>query len=74
MENIKQIIVKTRDLANILPSLYNKDMAKEREIFKDEFYNALDAFKKELENTKDADLKRALYFGFKDFKNNLLEK
>ena len=38
MENIKQIIVKTRDLAQVVPSLYNKDMAKEREIFEDKFY------------------------------------
>ena len=41
MENIKQILIKTRDLAKIIASLYNKDMAKEREIFEDKFYDAL---------------------------------
>ena len=39
MENIKQIIVKTRDLAKTVPSLYNKDMAKEKEIYEDKFYD-----------------------------------
>ena len=49
-------------------------MAKEREIFEDKFYDALDLFKKEVENAQDPDLKRALYFAFKDFKDNLLEE
>ena len=40
MENIKQILIKTRDLAKTVPSLYNKDMAKEREMFEDKFYDA----------------------------------
>ena len=74
MENIKQIIVKTRDLAKTVPSLYNKDMAKEKEIFEDKFYDALDAFKKEVEKAIDPDLKRALYFAFKDYKDKLLEE
>ena len=38
MGNIKQILIKTRDLAKTVPSLYNKDMAKEREIYEDKFY------------------------------------
>ena len=40
VENIEQIIIKTRDLAKTVPSLYNKDMAKEREMFEDKFYDA----------------------------------
>jgi hypothetical protein len=74
MENIKQIIVKTRDLAKTVPSLYNKDMAKEKEIYEDKFYDALEAFKKEVEKATDPDLKRALYFAFKDYKDKLLEE
>ena len=73
-ENIKQIIIKTRDLAKTVPSLYNKDMAKEREIFEDKFFEGLEVFKKEVEEAKDPDLKRALYFAFKDFKDSLLEE
>ena len=46
MENIKQILVKTRDLTKTVPSLYNKDMAQEREIFEDKFYDVLELFKK----------------------------
>ena len=74
MENIKQIIIKTRDLAKTVPSLYNKEMAKEREIYEDKFYDALEEFKKEVDKADDPDLKRALYFGFKDYKQSLLEE
>ena len=74
MENIKQILVKTRDLAKTIPSLYNKDMAEEREKFEDKFYDALEEFKKEVNNANDPDLKRAIYFAFKDFKTLLLEE
>jgi len=74
VENIKQILVKTRDLAKTVPSLYNKDMAKEREQYEDLFYKVLDEFKKEVEKAKDPDLKRALYFAFKDYKDYLLEE
>ena len=73
-ENIKQIIVKTRDLTKTVPSLYNKDLAKEREIYEDKFYNALDEFKKEIEKATDPDLKRAIYFAFKNYKDNLLKE
>ena len=74
MENIKQIVVKTRDLVKAVPSLYNKDMAKERELYEDKFYEVLELFKKEVENAVDPDLKRALYFAFKDYKTILLEE
>ena len=74
MKNIEHIIVKTRDLAKTVPSLYNKDMAKEKEIYEDKFNDALEAFKKEVEKATDPDLKRALYFAFKDYKDKLLEE
>ena len=74
MKNIKQILVKTRDLTKTIPSLYNKDMAKEREEFEDKFYETLDLFKKEVEKAVDPDLKRALYFAFKDYKDILLQE
>jgi len=74
MENIKQIIVKTRDLAKTVPSLYNKDLAKEKEIFEDKFYDVLDKFKEEVKKATDPNLKRALYFAFKDYKDKLLEE
>ena len=68
MENIQQIIIKTRDLAKSVPSLYNKDMKKERELFEDKFYDSLELFKKEVEKANDPDLKRALYFHLKIIK------
>ena len=74
MENIQKIIIKTRDLAKSVPSLYNKDMKKERELFEDKFYDSLELFKKEVEKANDPDLKRALYFAFKDYKTILLEE
>ena len=74
MDNIHQIIIKTRDLARTVPSLYNKDMAEEREKYEDQFYDTLEKFKIEVEKAEDPDLKRALYFAFKDFKDSLLEE
>ena len=74
MDNIHQIIIKTRDLARTVPSLYNKDMAEEREKYEDKFYDTLEQFKIEVEKAEDPDLKRALYFAFKDFKDSLLEE
>ena len=49
-------------------------MAKEREQYEDLFYKVIDEFKKEVEKAKDPDLKRALYFAFKDYKDYLLEE
>ena len=72
MENIKQILVKTRDLAKTIISQFNPDIYEERESFKDKFEDALTKFKKEVEKAKDPDLKRALYFAFKDYKDKLL--
>ena len=46
-------------------------MAKEREQYEDLFYKVIDEFKKEVEKAKDPDLKRALYFAFKDYKDYL---
>ena len=50
------------------------DMKKERELFEDKFYDSLELFKKEVEKANDPDLKRALYFAFKDYKTILLEE
>jgi len=49
-------------------------MAKEKELYEDKFYDALDTFKKKLEKSTDPDLKGTLYFEFKDYKDNLLEE
>lgn len=49
-------------------------MKKERELFEDKFYDSLELFKKEVEKANDPDLKRALYFAFKDYKTILLEE
>ena len=72
MENIKQILVKTRDLAKTIISQFNPDIYEEKESFKEKFEDALTKFKKEVEKAKDPDLKRALYFAFKDYKDKLL--
>ena len=74
MQNIKEIIIKTRDLAKNLPSLYDPHMAKEREEYEDKFLEAIDIFTKEFNKTKSHDLKRALYFALKDYKRSLLEE
>ena len=74
MQNIKEIIIKTRDLAKNLSCLYDPHMAKEREEYEDKFLEAIDIFIKEFNKTKNHDLKRALYFALKDYKRSLLEE
>ena len=74
MENIKQILVKTRDLSKTIISQFNPDINEEKELFKDKFEDALEKFKKEVKKAKDPDLKRALYFAFKDYKDILLDE
>ena len=48
-------------------------METERKKFEDDFQEAYDKFLFELNKTKDNDLKKALYFCFKDYKDNLLK-
>ena len=73
MNNIEKITIKTRDIAKTIPSLYNKDVIKERENYEKQFDDALDIFENEINKTTDDDLKKAIYFCFKYFKQMLLE-
>ena len=68
MENIPQIIAKTVDLAKTVPSLYNKDVAAEKEKYEGEFHKTLEQFKKEVDKATDADLKRPLFLRLKTTK------
>ena len=72
MENIERIEIRTRDLAKHVPSLYNKNVMEDRTKLEDEFYDILETFENELQKANDNDLKKALYFCFKNYKENLL--
>ena len=74
MQNIERISINTRNFAENIPSLYNKNVKEERKIFEDEFFNTLQLFNEELEKAKDNDLKTALYFCFKQYKFVLLQQ
>ena len=72
MENITRISINTRDFAENIPSLYNPHLKEERKMFEDDFLYTVGLFNKELEKAGDNDLKKALYFCFKNYKENLL--
>ncbi len=73
MKNILEIDIKPKDIAKTIPILDNDNMEKERKKFEDDIQEACDKFLFELNKTKDNDLKKALYFCFKDYKDNLLK-
>ena len=73
MKNILEIDIKPKDIAKTIPILDNDNMETERKKFEEDFQEAYDKFLFELNKTKDNDLKKALYFCFKDYKDNLLK-
>ena len=73
MKNILKIDIKSKDIAKTIPILDNDSMEKERKTFEDDFQEAYEKFLFELNKTEDNDLKKALYFCFKDYKDNLLK-
>ena len=72
MKNIDRISINTRNFAKDIPSLYNPHLKEERAIFENDFFESLSKFNKELDNANDNNLRKALYFCFKNYKEYLL--
>ena len=72
MKNIDRISINTRNFAKDIPSLYNPHLKEERAIFEYDFFESLSKFNKELDNANDNNLRKALYFCFKNYKEYLL--
>ena len=74
MKKIPKLILQRRDFFSLIGEEFNFDFIDEREKYGKEFNKALELFKNEFCNAQDDDLKRAIYFGFKNYKENLIEK
>ena len=71
MESIEQLIIKTSDLTK---NVCEKFIMEDRFQFIDEFKKAIKIFNNEFNKSNDKDLKRALYFGLRDYKDSLIKK
>ena len=66
--------IKTRDLTQIIVPQFDLDCCDERDKYIKEFQNSLKIFSNEFQKATEKDLKRALYFSFRDYKDNLFRK
>jgi hypothetical protein len=74
MKNIPNMILQTRDFLATVKNIFDFTVAEERNNYENEFDETLIYFKEEFKNAKDDDLKRAIFFAFKDFKEDLVER
>jgi GTPase SAR1 family protein len=75
MKNLEGINPKSREFIKHFKNATENNMKKARREFVKEFDDALEIFQDEFDKpATDKALKRALYFSFRDFKNNLIEK
>ena len=73
MENINNVEVKTKDIVKTLNYDSPPEIEKQREIYEKNFEEVLGIFQTELNKAKDNELKRAIYFCFRDYKGLLLQ-
>lgn len=74
MEFIDRINIKTSDLTQNINPEFDFDVMEDREKFINEFNDSLKIFTSEFLKTNDKDLKRALYFSLRDYKDNLIKR
>ena len=74
MEFIDKINIKTSDLTQNINPEFDFDVMEDREKFINEFNESLKVFTTEFMKTNDKDLKRALYFSLRDYKDNLIKR
>ena len=68
MEYIENIIIKTSDLTQHIDPLFDFDIIDDREKYINEFEESLKIFNIEFKKANEKDLKRALYFSLRDYK------
>ena len=66
--------IKTRDLTQTIDPQFDLDFCDDREKYIKEFQDSLKIFSTEFQKATEKDLKRALYFTFRDYKDNLIKK
>lgn len=74
MEFIDRINIKTSDLTQNIAPEFDFDVMEDREKFINEFNESLKIFTSEFLKANDKNLKRALYFSLRDYKDNLIKR
>ncbi len=75
MNNIPRLeLLKTRDFLASIKDVFDFSVMEEREKYENEFNETLKKFEEQFRKAGEDDLKRAIYFAFKDYKENLIEK
>lgn len=74
MNILKEVSPNTIKFAQDFKNISDNNVNIIKNKFLKEFNNALEIFDKQFDSSQDKALKRALYFTFRDYKNNLIEK
>lgn len=74
MKNIPNMVLQTRDFLATVENIFDFSVMDERVNYESEFDLTLKDFKEEFKKAGDDDLKRALFFAFKDYKEDLIER
>jgi len=75
MENIPKLeLLKTRDFLASIKDVFDISVMEERQRYEDEFDETLKKFEDEFKKAENDDLRRAIYFAFKDFKEDLIKR
>ena len=72
MKSIEKLIIKTSDLTQTICPEYDFEVMEERDKYVQEFQKALKIFNNEFNKSNNKELKRALYFGLRDYKESLI--
>jgi len=74
MKNHNKLILRTRDFLATVEDVFDITVMDERNKYEEEFNDTLKKFKEEFKNANEDDLKRAIYFAFRDYKEDLLNR
>jgi len=74
MKNHKKLNLHTRDFLATVEDVFDITVMDERNKYEEEFNDTLKKFKVEFKNAIDDDLKRALFFAFRNYKEDLLRR
>lgn len=73
MENIKEVKIETRDLFKTVDPEFDLDIQDERDQYLSDFKEVLQIFRQEFKAAKDKNLKRAIFFALRGYKDDLIE-
>ena len=74
MNNIPNMILETRAFLASIENIFDFSVMDERKKYQDEYDETLKQFKEEIKKAEDDDLKRAIYFAFKGYKEDLIDR